>query len=121
MLEKRFSRCSSGIIVQTDAKLADSFDFDAMKQAEAMHKKRFDTIARQLRLLDRTCIPLTAGSCTRCTKCTYPDRPCRYPGKLYYSMEACGLLVSEVCTMSGMKYKYSDSSVVYTSCVLFSE
>ena len=25
--------------------------------------------------------PLEAGCCTICAKCTYPDKPCRYPSK----------------------------------------
>lgn len=118
-LRKRFARCSHGIIVQTEADISDSFDLEAMHEAEVLHKSRFDTIARQLRIIDKSCIPLGAGSCTRCRKCTYPTKPCRYPSKLYYSMEACGLLVADVCTASGLKYKYRDNSIVYTSCVLF--
>lgn len=118
-LTKRFSHCTEGVLVQTEAKLADSFDFEAMAKAEKLHKSRFDTLARQMKLLDKSCIPLSAGSCTRCRKCTYPTKPCRYPAKLYYSMEACGLLVADVCTASGLKYKYSDNSMVYSSCVLF--
>ena len=52
--------------------------------------------------------PLTAGCCTleavreMCAKCTYPDKPCRYPSKRLSSMEAFGLFVSDICARSGL-------------------
>ena len=67
------------------------------------------------------CLPLTAGSCTLCARCTYPDRPCRYPTKRLSSMEAYGLLVSDVCTRSGLAYNYGARTMTYTSCVLYNK
>ena len=64
------------------------------------------------------CLPLTAGSCTLCRKCTYPERPCRFPKKRFSSMEAYGLLVSDVCLKSGLKYYYGPKTITYTSCIL---
>lgn len=46
--------------------------------------------------------PLTAGCCTICAKCTYPDKPCRYPSKRLSSMETFGLFVSDICARSGL-------------------
>ena len=59
-----------------------------------------------------------AGSCTRCAKCTYPDRPCRYPDKLWPSMEACGLLVRDVCVLAGLDYYHGSGTMTYSSCIL---
>lgn len=46
--------------------------------------------------------PLEAGCCTICAKCTYPDKPCRYPSKRLSSMEASGLFASDICARSGL-------------------
>ena len=67
------------------------------------------------------CLPLTAGSCTLCARCTYPDRPCRYPTKRLSSMEAYGLFVSDICTRSGLAYNYGLRTMTYTSCVLYNK
>ena len=67
------------------------------------------------------CLPLTAGSCTLCARCTYPDRPCRYPTKRLSSMEAYGLFVSDICTRSGLAYNYGPRTMTYTSCVLYNK
>ncbi len=108
-----------GLLLQTTEQLEDDFDLDTIRSAEAIHKLRFDTIARQARALDSGCLPMSAGACTRCKKCTYPNRPCRYPNKLFPSMEAYGLLVGQVCRDSGLAYNHGPRTITYTSCILF--
>lgn len=62
-----------------------------------------------------------SGRCTLCARCTYPDRPCRYPTKRLSSMEAYGLFVSDICTRSGLAYNYGPRTMTYTSCVLYNK
>ncbi len=119
--EKRMHRYTRGILVQTTAELEDDFDVDHMTSAERRHKANFLTLARQMRLLMPDCLPLSAGTCTLCRSCSYPDRPCRFPEKMLSSMEAYGLLVSEVCTMAGLKYYYGPKTLTYSSCILWKE
>lgn len=109
---------SQGILVQTTADLEDPFDISAMAAAEKLHKSHFDTLVRQTRLLMPDCFPMASGGCTRCRKCTYPHRPCRHPDKRCFSMEACGLMVSDVCTKSGLSYYYGPNTMTYTACIL---
>jgi predicted metal-binding protein len=118
-LGARLSRCASGILVQTTVPLHDDFDLESITQGEQLHKTRFDALARQARLLNPTCMPLAAGTCTRCKQCTYPHRPCRFPSRVFPSMEACGLLVSDVCLRSGLKYYYGPKTMTFTAAVLW--
>lgn len=114
----RASRYKRGILVQTTGNMRHDFDAETMFAAEKRHKKNFDTLVRQIRREYPGCLPMGAGSCTRCEKCTYPDRPCRFPDQLFVSMEAYGLLVTDVCRKSGMKYDYGPRTITYSSCVL---
>lgn len=107
-----------GILVQTTEATDGSFDYDSMQRAARDHQRNFDTLVRQIRLLAADCLPMGAGTCTRCRKCTYPDRPCRHPDRMTPSMEAYGLVVSEVCRDSGLRYNYGDNTITYTSCIL---
>ena len=84
----RISRYDSGVLVQTTGTLADEFDYEGMQAIARHHKKCFENFARQARLLYPGCLPLTAGACTICARCTYPDRPCRFPARQLSSMEA---------------------------------
>jgi predicted metal-binding protein len=58
------------------------------------------------------------GACTRCGQCTYPDQPCRFPELAYPSMEAYGLVVSEVCKRNGAPYYNGPDTVTFSSCML---
>ncbi len=117
----RMKAYQKGVLVQTTAELDDDFDVEHMAEAEKRHKAHFMTLARQLRLMLPDCLPLSAGSCNICQSCSYPEKPCRFPGKMLSSMEAYGLLVSEVCTMAGLKYYYGPKTLTYSSCVLWKE
>ena len=116
--QTRMEAYSGGVLVQTTAALADDFDYESMTKAQELHKKNFFTLARQTRLLVPDCLPLTAGSCTICRSCTYPDKPCRFPNKMLSSMEAYGLLVSDVCLKNGLAYYYGEGTIAFTSCIL---
>ncbi len=119
--EKRIRAYSEGILVQTVGELRDEYDAEGIAEAKGLHDRRFDTLARQARIVTKDCLPLSAGTCTRCEVCTYPRRPCRYPGKMLSSMEAYGLLVNRVCTLSGMPYYRGENRITFTSCLLYNE
>lgn len=107
-----------GILVQTAGTLADSFDMDGTAAIMKKHRKNFDTLVRQVKYFYPDCLPMGAGTCRICRSCTYPDRPCRHPDIMISSMEAYGLLVSDVAIKSGLKYNYGENTMCFTSCVL---
>ena len=117
----RIARFDRGILVQSTAKLADDFDYDGIQALSRTHARRFAALARQMRLLCARTLPLSAGPCLVCRRCTCPDRPCRYPSRRISAMEAYGLLVSDVCVRSGLAYNYGPGTMTYTSCILYSE
>ena len=116
--QTRMNRYHRGILLQTTGLLEDDFDAEAIHETEQRHKASFAVLARQSRYLHPNCLPLTAGTCTLCRKCTYPAKPCRFPGKRFSSMEAYGRLVSDVCLKTGLKYYYGPKTITYTSCIL---
>lgn len=107
-----------GILLQTTAFLKDNFDFESMQQAETAQKTSFTAFVEYLRQEYPHCLPMSTGGCTVCAQCTYPDAPCRFPEKAIPSMEAYGLLVSQVCEGSGLPYYYGPGTLTYTACVL---
>ena len=118
---ERCSRFTKGLILQTVGDREDSYDIEAMMEAADTHKARGDAFTKALRDQGADFQFLSAGTCTRCKQCTYPDAPCRFPEMLYPSMEACGLFVSQVCKDNGVAYNYGNEKIAYTSCVLFNE
>ena len=106
-----------GILVQTVRELEDEFDGEAMMETEALHKANFQKLRQTLKGED--ILALGAGSCTVCKTCTYPDDSCRFPEKRISSMEAYGMVVTEVCRANGMVYNHGRNTIAYTSCILF--
>ena len=115
---ERAASYRSGIIVQTMGELDGSFDMKGTAAVMQKHKKSFDTLVRQIRHFYPDCLPMGAGTCRLCRACTYPDRPCRHPERMVSSMEAYGLLVSDVAIKSGLEYNYGENTMCFTSCVL---
>lgn len=79
--KRRIAQYNKCLLVQTSGELADEFDYDGMQSTAKAHKRAFLNFARQARILYPGCLPLTAGACTICKKCTYPNKPCPIPVK----------------------------------------
>jgi len=54
--------------------------------------------------LERPFLLLSNEGCIRCKSCTYPDAPCRFPDKLYPSLEGYGILVTELAKKAGLNF-----------------
>lgn len=116
--EKKIRSYRYGILVQTVGEMEDSMDYDAMMETERLHKEHFLAFDEYLRELYPNRLPLGSGCCTRCKECTYPDAPCRFPEKSMSSMEAYGMLVTQVCQANNLPYYYGPNTISYTSCYL---
>ena len=115
---KRIASYASGLLLQTTGPLEDAFDLRGIAAAQEEHSRRFAALARQIRHFQRDCLPLAAGACTRCEVCSYPSKPCRFPGKMFSSMEAYGLLVSDICQKNHIPYYHGENTISFTSCIL---
>lgn len=115
---RAYERC---LVVQTVAEMEDDFDFETMEEAGELQKQRVLDLVEAIDaagLSDQT-MTLSAGTCTLCGTCTYPDEPCRFPQKRLVSMEAAGLVVSEVCTLADIPYNHGPQTIAYSGCVLY--
>lgn len=117
-MREKVKAYSKGLLVQTVGELEDNYDWEGMQQAAAGHAEHFVKLHDLLLKEYPGLLAMSAGTCTRCAKCTYPDNPCRFPDKLTYSMESSGLFVSKVCTDNNLQYNYGENKVTYTSCFL---
>ncbi|MBQ3105984.1 MAG: DUF2284 domain-containing protein [Eggerthellaceae bacterium] len=107
-------------VIQTVCQMRDSFDVDVMLDAAELQSERLTRLHKLLRAEpdgDQVFL-LGSGACTLCSECSYPDEPCRFPDLRLVSMEAAGLVVSEVCVSAGIPYNHGQNSIAYTGCVL---
>ena len=120
-----FQRMMNGydtcLVLQTVGQMEDDFDFEVMQEAGELQKQRMLGLVEALDAagLSPKVMVLSAGTCTLCKTCAYPDAPCRFPDKRLVSMEAAGLVVSEVCTKADIPYNHGPLTIAYSGCVLY--
>lgn len=119
--QRQFGGYEHCLVVQTVGEMEDDFDFETMEEAGNMQKERVLNLVEAIDEagLSAETMVLSAGTCTLCKQCTYPDAPCRFPEKRLVSMEAAGLVVSEVCTLAGIPYNHGPQTIAYSGCVLY--
>ena len=117
-LQQRLGGYTRGILVQTVAQLDAPFDYETMMDTEAAHKEHLLQLQQILMAENPRLLAIGAGRCKLCSRCTYPDAPCRFPEKQIASMEAYGMMVMEVCRDNGMTYYYGPNTLAYTGCFL---
>lgn len=108
-----------GILLQTVGQVEDSFDIEGMQEIEMRHKENFYRFLNFLQEEKRDILPLGTGCCTLCAQCTYPDVACRFPDRRISSLEAYGVLVSDLCRQNGVSYYYGKNQIAYTAACLW--
>ncbi len=82
--------------------LQDSFDYSGMMRGHSdfitVTDKLYDTVKDSL----SSFIILSHEGCSRSCVCTYPKNPCRFPEKLFPSIEGYGINVSELAKSAGL-------------------
>ena len=117
--KNRVTEYDVAVVALTVTRLEDSFDFEGMAKGSRRHKELFQKAMAALRAKGERFLPLGAGGCPdECKTCTYPDAPCRFPEKFTVSMEAYGMMVSEVCKDCGLRYCGGNNTLTYVSMIL---
>ena len=116
-LKKKITGFSHVFVFTTKADLEDSFDFEGMMSAKGEH----DRITAELHeRFSRTNPVFGAGGCNICETCAFPE-PCRFPERIYSSIEAVGINVTELSKEGGVRYNNGENTVTYFSMILFND
>ena len=97
--------------------LEDSFDYEGMMYGHKEFKKVCDRLADLVKGKLSDFLLLSNEGCIRCNKCTYPYEPCRFPDKLFPSVEGFGIMVSSLHPYHF--YYISNFFITYFGLLLF--
>ena len=111
-------RYSSGMVFSVVYPLEDSFDLEGMQEASRQFKQVCDRLHEKI---DFPHLLLSNGGCSRCSSCTYPDAPCRFPEKLYPALEGSGILVNKLTKSAGIPYIAGVNTVSYFGMICFNQ
>jgi len=123
---ERILAFNSAFVFTTKAELEDPFDYEGMMRAKNCHD---ELTAEMHGRFGRANPVFGAGGCKLCDNavgdgnvvgenCAYPD-PCRFPDRIYSSIEAAGIDVTELSRAGGLRYNNGENTVTYFSMILF--
>lgn len=118
-LERKIKSYKTACVFTCRYDLEDSFDFEGMVEGQKSAKRILQNIIEQLQADGKKFMALGCEGCGLCEKCTYPDSPCRFPGKAVPSVEACGINVVELAKKIGINYNNGADTVTYFCVILF--
>lgn len=118
-MNARISGYTWGILLQSTGNLEDALDAENIIETERFQNECFTRFCSFLRAEGISHFPMGSGGCGKCRSCTYPSQPCRFPEEAVSSMEAYGLLVTDVCKSAGIPYYYGRNTITFSACVLF--
>lgn len=112
-----------GLFFQTVHQVASSFDLKGMYAAKKVHDPVFREIMAYFRSRSdiKRLLPLNAGACELCPRCTYLDdkQPCRFPDQAFPSVEAYGIDVINLEKAINIPYYNGKNTVSYVGMILF--
>ncbi|MBQ3274236.1 MAG: DUF2284 domain-containing protein [Christensenellaceae bacterium] len=100
-------------------RLSDDMDFEGMMEALKDFKDCVLKLAEVLRGPMDDVMILSNESCNVCSSCAYPDSPCRFPDRMFHSIEGYGFNVSELAGMAGINYINGVPTVSYFGAVVY--
>jgi len=108
------------LVFQSIGLLEDSYDIEGMQEAAKNHNKLMAAVARDVVPLLENPLRLGAGGCHVCERCgKMDDIPCRFPEKATVSLEAYGISVTDLASLSGLKYINGVNTVTFFGGILF--
>jgi len=114
-LIKKITAFSHAFVFTTKTDLEDSFDYEGMMKAKDDHNLITGEMHERF---GKTNPVFGAGGCSICETCAYPE-PCKFPEKIYPSIEAAGINVTELSRAGNIHYNNGANTVTYFSMILF--
>ncbi|MBE6038833.1 MAG: DUF2284 domain-containing protein [Anaerofustis stercorihominis] len=114
---ERVHKYKRGLILQTTGEV-DTMDYEEIMELMKDHSDHLKDFKKFVDNDLEGAMLVGTGGCNTCKTCTYPDEPCRFPNKVLHSMEALGMIVSDVCRDNDVKYYYGPGTLTYVACVL---
>ena len=116
---KKSSRYREGIIVQTVGQLEDPMDGETMMETEAQHKGNiFMSLSKFSGKDGRACFRSEPDAVQNVKNAPIRMPHVSFPDQAFSSMEAYGMLVTQVCKANSLDYYYGPCTIAYTSCYL---
>ncbi len=121
-VEECKARCmkfEGAFVFSTIAEVNDIMNMDETLATLKGHEEVTHEIVRILGQYTKETLPLSGDSCAACEKCTYPDAPCRQPGRMVSCIEGYGIIVPLLAEKAGIDFENGSNIVTWFGMVLY--
>jgi len=109
------------LLISTITEGHDIADIEATLATRAGHEE----ITRAVHaLVSEQCaetMVLSTEACAHCETCSYPDAPCRFPGRMYPCVESHGIIVTDLAEKHGIDFLAGSNMVTWFSLIFYRE
>ncbi len=105
-------------VLSTVAELPDAYYFDAGLKSRHMHEDITYQVKEIFKKSYADVFVLSTG-CMVCPTCTYPDAPCRHPGKAFSTIESHGIHIMQLAKKLAMDFDFGPQTIVYFSIIFY--
>lgn len=106
-------------VFSTIAEVRDITDMEETLSTRAEHEEITRQVAETFRRYFGDVIVLSTESCDICKTCTYPERECRHPDRMFPCVESYGILVTDLAQMGGMEFMNGANVVTWFSVIFY--
>lgn len=123
-VEECRARCmqySSVLAVSTITEVSDIASIDEALSTRAPHEALTHEIDAMVRAWSGgETMALSTEACAICTRCAWPDAPCRHPDQMYPCVESHGILVTALADRLGISF-FNGNLVTWYSLIFYHE
>lgn len=109
----------NAFIFTTVTKLKKKYDTAEWLKSRKVHEAITDKVAKIFRSKLKKTLILSTEGCSICKKCTYPEKPCRFPDRMHPATESFGIMVIQLAPLCNIKYNNGLDTITYFSMVFF--
>ena len=118
--KQRVEQYNNMLLFSGKFEIDDSFDFEGMIEGMFQFKRMVDQLDDEIKDILNQYQLLSNEGCGRCDNCTWPYASCRFPDKLYHSIEGYGFQINQLAEQAGIRYNNGQNTVTYFGALLFS-
>lgn len=121
-VEECHARClgfDGAFVFTTIAEVNDIMNMEETLATLKGHEEVTHEIISILERYTKETLPLSGESCAACEKCSYPDAPCRQPGRMVSCIEGYGIVVPLLAEKVGIEFENGSNVVTWFGMVLY--
>ena len=117
--QERVTAFREGLLIATITEVSDIANIEETLATRAPHEEITRQALSMVREQAEDTLTLSTESCAHCEHCSWPDAPCRLPGRMFPCVESHGILVTDLAEKHGIDFLAEGNLVTWFSLILY--